>query len=192
MYIHSHSIIILPLSIPPNPPIQHPISPSPCPSSPQDLLPPPPKLVTPPASHQHPANHIHHPDQQPQKPFPLLPHGQQYRFDVEFKEDTGDSAFRNGVGLRSSGVLVRDDCVAGAVAGDEGIIRVIERRRRRSRRAGVDCRDDGEVILVLVEVVRGCCVGAVERVEEGRVEGTEGKFINDVGEVECCFIGYFS
>lgn len=40
--------------------------------------------------------------------------------------------------------------------------------------------------MVFVEVVRGCGVGFVERVEEGGVEGSEGEFVDDVGEVEGC------
>lgn len=53
------------------------------------------------------------------------------------------------------------------------------------RGAGVDCGHDGEVVLVFVEV-GGCRgVGFVEGVEEGGVEGAEGEFVDDVGEVEC-------
>jgi hypothetical protein len=37
--------------------------------------------------------------------------------------------------------------------------------------------------------VIGCCRdGTVEGVEEGGVEGSEGEFGDDVGEVECCTI----
>ena len=40
---------------------------------------------------------------------------------------------------------------------------------------------------MVFEEVFGCCgVGFVERVEEGWVEGSEGKFVDYVGEVECC------
>lgn len=52
--------------------------------------------------------------------------------------------------------------------------------------AGVDGGDDGEVVLVFVEVGVGGGVGFVEGVEEGGVEGSEGEFVDDVGEVECC------
>lgn len=58
------------------------------------------------------------------------------------------------------------------------------RRRRGGRGTGVDGGDDGEVVLEFVEVVVRGGGGAVERVEEGRVEGTEGEFVDDVGEVE--------
>lgn len=51
--------------------------------------------------------------------------------------------------------------------------------------SGVDCGDDGEVVLVLVEVGAGCGVSFVEGVEEGWVEGTEGEFVDYVGKVEC-------
>lgn len=87
--------------------------------------------------------------------------------------------------LRGRGVLVRDDGVAGAVVRREGrIVRVVGRGRRGGRGAGVDGGDDGEVVLKFVEVVVRGGGGAVEGVEEGRVEGTEGEFVDDVGEVE--------
>lgn len=190
-HISTSLLILLPLPIPPNPPIQHPLPPSspPAPTPPQYLPPPTPKLIAPPPTHQHPTNHIHHPDQQPEEPFSLLPHRQQYGFDVEFEEDPGDGPLGDRVGLRSGGVLVRDNCVAGAVIRWKNggrIIRVGYGWRRGGRRAGVDCRDNGEVILVFVEVVGGYCVSAVEGVEEGGVERTKGEFVDDVGEVECC------
>ena len=56
--------------------------------------------------------------------------------------------------------------------------------RRRGRQAGVDRRDDGEVVLKFVEVGVCGCVGAIEGVEKGRVEGAEGEFVDDVGEVK--------
>ena len=90
--------------------------------------------------------------------------------------------------LRGRGVLVRDDGVAGAVVRREGrIVRFVGRggrQRRRGGGTGVDGGDDGEVVLEFVEVVVRGGGGAVEGVEEGRVEGTEGEFVDDVGEVE--------
>lgn len=78
------------------------------------------------------------------------------------------------MGLRRRGILVRDDGIAGAVIRREGhIVRFMCRWRRRGGGAGVDCGDDGEVVLEFVEV--GVCgrVGAVEGVEEGGVERPE-------------------
>ena len=54
------------------------------------------------------------------------------------------------------------------------------------RRVGVDCGDDGEVILVFVEVGWGGAAGVVEGVEKLRVEGAEGELVDVVGEVEGC------
>ena len=42
--------------------------------------------------------------------------------------------------------------------------------------AGVDGRDDGEIVLEPIEVFGGCGEGVVEGVEEGGVEGAEGEF----------------
>lgn len=69
----------------------------------------------------------------------------------------------------SHGVLVGEDGAARGVAGGP---------------AGVDGRDEGEVVLVFLEV--GGCAGesAVEGVEEGGVEGAEGEFVDYVGEIE--------
>ncbi len=81
--------------------------------------------------------------------------------------------------------MVRDDSVARAVVRWEGaIVWFVGGRRRRGGGAGVDCGDDGEVVLEFVEMGVGGGVGAVEGVEEGRVEGSEGEFVDDVGEVE--------
>jgi hypothetical protein len=51
---------------------------------------------------------------------------------------------------------------------------------------GVDGGHDGEVVLVFVEVVRGCGEGVVEGVLERGVVGAEAEFVDVVGEVECC------
>lgn len=40
--------------------------------------------------------------------------------------------------------------------------------------------------MVFVEVLRCGGYGAVERVEEGGVEGAEGELVDYVREVECC------
>lgn len=62
--------------------------------------------------------------------------------------------------LRSNGVLIREDCGGRLRGGDGG--------------AGVDCWDDGAVVLVFEEVFGGCGVCFVEGIEEGGVEGSEG------------------
>ena len=75
------------------------------------------------------------------------------------------------MGLRRHGVLIGEDGIGGGEVG----------------RGGGTCVDGGyhrEVVLVFEEV-RGCCgEGSVERVEEGGVEGSEGEFVDYVGEVE--------
>lgn len=65
--------------------------------------------------------------------------------------------------------MVGEDCASG---------------RGGTGRAGVDGGDEGEVVLEFLEVGGGYGVGAIERVEEGRVEGAEGEFVDYVGEVE--------
>ena len=169
-----------------NSPIQHTLSsPTGPPPPSQNLLPPPGQLITPASTHQHPTNHIHDPNNQPQKRHAFLPHGQQDGFDIEFKEDAGDGSFVNRVRLGCGCILVRDDGVAGAVIRRERrVVWLMNCGRRWRRRAGVDCGDDGEVVLEFVEVGVCGCVGAVEGVQEGRVEGAEGEFVDDVGEVE--------
>ena len=54
--------------------------------------------------------------------------------------------------------------------------------------AGEDGGDDGEVVLVFVEVGLGALGGLVERVEEVRVVRSEAEFVDVVGEVECAVI----
>ena len=53
---------------------------------------------------------------------------------------------------------------------------------------GVDGGDDGDVVLVLEEVLGGGAEGVVEGVVEGGIEGAEGEFIDYVGEVEGCLV----
>lgn len=75
---------------------------------------------------------------------------------------------------------------------------VVEGRRGLGRRGeggeggegvGVDCGNEAEVVLVFLEVGVCCCGCLVEGVEEGRVEGAEGEFVDVVGEVEgYCFL----
>lgn len=62
------------------------------------------------------------------------------------------------------------------------------RRRRRELvgLVGVDGGDDGEVVLVFVEMIFGRRVRAVERLRDGGEEGSEGELVDVVGEVEGC------
>lgn len=56
----------------------------------------------------------------------------------------------------------------------------------RFRIRGVDCWDDGKVVLIFVEVFVCGCDGLVKRVGQGRVEWSEGKFVDVMREVEGC------
>lgn len=139
-------------------------NPFPTPSLPPQHLPSPPhKLITPPPRHQHPRHHIHNPNQQLQQPLSLLTDGQKYGLNVKFEEDAGHVALGDGGGLGCDGVLICGDAPgAGGVGGG----------------------DDGDVVLVFEEVGWSGADGVVEGVEEGRVEGAEGEFVDDVREVE--------
>lgn len=95
--------------------------------------------------------------------------GEQDGLDVVLEEEAGDHALADLLALLGDGVLVGEDGAGaeGAAAGDR-----------------VDGRNDGHEVLELVEVRRGDVDGAVERVHEGGVVGSEGEFRDDVGEVE--------
>lgn len=59
--------------------------------------------------------------------------------------------------------------------------------REAVRSVGEDGGDEGEVVLVLEEVLRGGCGGGgVEGIVERRVEGAEGELGDVVREVEGC------
>lgn len=139
--------------------------------SPQHLPPPPSQLIAPPSTHQDPTHHIDNPYTQRQQPSPLLSDRQQDRLDVKLEEYTRHGAFVDVVGLGGYGVLVCDYGVGGCgehVRGGDGGAGFGGGSPR------VDCGDDGEVVLVFVEVGAGCGVSFVQRIEEGGVEGTEG------------------
>ena len=94
--------------------------------------------------------------------------------------------------LLCDGVLVREDGIFGiaegmgveAVRAGRGGFVVFGYFAEGAEVGGVDCRDDGEVVLVFVEVGFCCSEGVVEGVGEGGVEGAEGEFVYVVGEVE--------
>ena len=92
--------------------------------------------------------------------------------------------------LRGDGVLVCLDGVRGGEDGFRGVgaflvvVYVLEEGEERGV-VGVDGRDDGEVVLVFVEVVWGAGDGVVEGIFERGVVGAEGELGDLVGEVEC-------
>ena len=95
--------------------------------------------------------------------------------------------------LLCHGVLVREDrvlAVAVRVLGEavgarrRALVVFVDSLAQGAGVGGVDCGDDGEVVLVFVEAVVGGGEGVVERVAQRRVEGPEGEFVDVVGEVE--------
>lgn len=92
--------------------------------------------------------------------------------------------FVDGLRGGGDGVLVGEDCAAwgGARGGKRG--KGEKGGGGGGGGAGEDGGDQGEVVLVFLEVGGCYCVGAVERVEEGGVEGAEGEFVDYVGEIE--------
>ena len=127
-------------------------------------------MVAPPASNKYSANHINDPYKQRHETTSFFPDGKKYGFDVKFEENPGNVLFIDTVRLRRNSVLVRED-------------------RRGSRRAwirgsGIYCWDDGAVVLKLEEIFRGGCVCFVQWVENGRIQGPKGEFVDCVGKVE--------
>lgn len=90
--------------------------------------------------------------------------------------------------LRCRRVLVRQNRGLGVEAGLALVVRHIgglpERGRRRRRGAGVDGGHNGEIVLVLEEMLVRGRDGAVEWVQEGWVQGPKGELVDGVGEVE--------
>lgn len=99
---------------------------------------------------QHAAEDVDDLDEEEDQALAVLLHGEQDGLNVVLEEDAGDVVLVDGLAALRDGVLVGADVVA-AVAVDGG--------------------HDGEVVLELVEVVRGRVDGAVEGVDEGGVEG---------------------
>lgn len=149
-------------------------------------------LEDPATSNKYTTNHINQSDQQIQHTTPLLRNCQHQRLDIELYEDTRDLAFGYDVRLFGDGVLVCEDCVAWemsvcvclvAAAEWDGGGRVL---LEGGGVVGVDCGDDGEVVLEFFKVLVGGCACVVEGVVEAWVKGTETQFVDLVGEVECC------
>lgn len=116
------------------------------------------------ARNEHTTDYINQLDEEDKKAVAVLVDGQQDWLDVILDKDSRyGQALVDFLALLRNGVLVGEDG-AGADAVDGG--------------------HDGEVVLELVEVGGGEVDGAVERVDEGRVEVAKREFGDDVGEVE--------
>lgn len=123
------------------------------------------------AGDQHTRQHVDDLDQEGEVAVAGLLDRQQNRLDVVLVEDAGELALVDLVALLVHGVLVRVDGLRGAV-------RVAH---------SVDGRHHGHEVLELVEGLFGHVDGAVQRVDERRVEGTKRELVDDVGEVESCW-----
>ena len=107
---HTNPLLILA----PPPPIQHPQTrpPQAPPTPSKHLLRPAAQLKHPPARNQHPAHHIHQPDEQRQIAAPLLRNRHHDRLNVVFDEDARHVVLVHVPTLLRHRVLVREDCVA--------------------------------------------------------------------------------
>ena len=110
------------------------------------------------ARHKHTTKHIDHLNHKSQKAISALLDRKQQRLNIIFEEYSWHGALADDMRLLGYSVLVSVDCARGV--GGRGV-------------GGVDGWDYGEKVLEFVEVVGCCGDGAVERVEEGRVEGSE-------------------
>lgn len=175
---------------------QNPVHSLRAPSSIPPLIPPPlGKLETPSTGHQHAGYHIHEPDKQTRYTGPLFRDREQYGFNIVFHKHTRDHVLCHRMALLCHGVLIREDRVLrvlqavllDSVGAGGGRLGVLVDFTQRFGVGGVDCRHHGEVVLVFVEVGGGGCVGVVEGVGEGGVEGAKGEFVDYVAEVEGCW-----
>lgn len=147
-------------------------------------------MPCPPASHHHATNDIDEPDDEAEEAAPLLCHGQGDGLDVELYKDARDVVLGDLVRLGGRGVLVRFDGVGRVEDVFGGVVGVAVHGFEEGQEGGVvgvDCGDDGEVVLEFIEVVFGCGDGVVEGVDEGGVVGAEGELLDVVGEVEGCW-----
>jgi hypothetical protein len=120
---------------------------------------------TPVSCHEDTTDNIDNLNQEGNNTITTLMHRQQNGLDIVLDEDTGDPVVANLLALLRHGILVRNNLF---------------------RADAVDCRDDGEVVLELVEVGAGKVDGSVERVDKRWVERAVGELGNDVGEVKVC------
>lgn len=136
-----------------------------------DLVRPVAQPVAPVPSHEGAAHHVNNLDEEDEEAVALLGDVEQDWLDVVLEEDTGNDALIDLVALLRHGELIRDN-------------------RRGYTRVGVseaiDGGHDGHEVLELVEVALGRVDRRVEGVDEGRIEGAEGEFVDDMGEVESC------
>ena len=102
--------------------------------------------------------HIDHLDHKSQKAISAFLNREEHRLNIIFEEYTRYGTLTHNMRLLRYGILVGVDSARGIGCGGVD---------------GVDGRDDGEEVLEFMEVVGGRGDGAVERVEEGGVEGSE-------------------
>lgn len=138
------------------PPMQNALAPSPPPSPQRNR--PLRQCEAPMPRHQHTTKDIDNLNHKAQETISALLDREQQGLDVVLEEDTGHSKLADDVRLLGDGILVGEDRAV-LVAGVDG----------------VDGGHDGEEVLEFMEVVWRAGDGAVERVEEGRVEGAKGE-----------------
>lgn len=115
------------------------------------------------------AEDVDHLDQENKEAVPMFDNVQQDRLDVVLEKDAGDGPVIDLVSLFRNGILVGEQCFRPDSVGMTDT---------------VGCGHDREEVLELVEGRRSRVDGAVQRVDEGGQERTEGELVDDVGEVE--------
>lgn len=113
---------------------------------------------------QYPAEDVDDLDKEEEESVAALLHRQEYGLDVILDKDAGDAVLVRLLALLGDGILVGEDGASGG-----GVVAY-----------RVDGGDHGEVVLELVEVGGGEVDGAVEGVDEGRVEGPKGQLGDNV------------
>lgn len=131
----------------------------------QDIPGPLAERVTPVASNEHTTNHIDDPKHERKNAGPRFLDGQHDRLNVILEEDARYVVLVDLLALLRHGVLVRE---------------------HRAAAVGVGCRDDGDVVLELVEVGLGGVDGVIEGVDERWVKGAVRQLRDDVRKVESC------
>lgn len=133
------------------------------PSSADDILHPVTDGEAPVSGDKHTTYNVDDLDQEGQDPITALVNRQQDRLNVILEENSRNVVLVDRLALLSHGVLVGEDG-PGSHA--------------------VHSRHNGEVVLELVEVVRGGVDSAIEGVDERGVEGTVGQLRDDVRKVK--------
>lgn len=139
------------------------------------------ELEAPSTSNQDSRDDVDQPDKQGRNADPLLGNGKLDGLDVEFDEDTRHHILGHRVRLLGDGVLVREDVllavpvrvyVEAVFAAGRRLLVLVDLAQRLGV-GGVDGGDDGEVVLVLVEIAGGGREGVVQRVRQGWIEWAE-------------------